>query len=45
MIMVLLIAIMAGTQWIDKTIAVILGVIANVITTTILHFATNLKDK
>ncbi len=45
MIMILLIAIMAGTQWIDKTIAVILGVIANVITTTILHFATNLKDK
>jgi dCTP deaminase len=45
LIMVLLIAIMSGTNWITVPAAVIIGVTANILTTIILYAATNLRAR
>lgn len=44
-IMILLIAIMSGTNWIKTTSAVIIGVTVNILTTIIIYAATNLRSR
>lgn len=42
LIIILLIAIMSGTNWINTTVAVVIGIIANIVTFIITYTATNI---
>lgn len=45
LIMILLIAIMSGTNWMNTTVAVVIGVISNILTAIITYTATNLGSR
>jgi dCTP deaminase len=45
LIMILLVSVMSGTEWITTTVAVLIGVVANIMTSIITYMATNLRRR